>query len=711
MYREIKNNPMIPEEEKKIFANRMNENPARPPPVQHPMANSQQPVVNLQVYQQPKPPPPPKPTIDPSLYVAHYMPNPFNPGQFASYMQQTYQPPMVKEYNVTINGLNGDHLRAGMIYEDILPNNVALGTAKTLGERVTIYEFMRSIMFSKGDGEDINVDADGHDSILAHLKFMDLNPYNTYKFSLNPYKGLPFGFLLYRSCYPIRQNVMTRSDVICARDSTGVNVRVYQVTEGAYAINKLSNDSKKYNEYDVWREMIFYEYIREKIVKRKICPNFVIMYGYHMPTKSGINFNDIENVKDIKKEYSSLPPMPGDPRNYNGMSIYNNLRMNFEMARQRPELPNKLLIINGDKPMTTVGLSNPDAYTGKAIVALTEAPNYSIFGWASKIYARAGNIQRMTNTGFHPKEVWFGVLFQLMAALYVMQIEGIIIKDFSMDKNVFIKDLALSGNVTSYWKYIINGVEYYIPNNGYLVMVDSNFRELNTSSTNKFLNTVPPAPGAPTLELDNDILPEGVRTGVDVETHKLKGIIFGDESTEYTRQKITKDVFDIFKSVMDPNVFGNDFSNHGGTNLPDSVVSLLNIINRACASDTKFDIGKYFEDHMTMFMNNRVGTLLKESEVTNVQTGIVTDMKRGDIVTYKDEYGASRFGMFIKTEGGICTIMTRTKYNSPNIISASISNGNIGGYTKANPVVQTFKINESNLNEEDLLETYSIYAN
>lgn len=709
MYKEIKNNPMIPNEEKKIFANMMNENPARPPP-------AQQPMVNLQVYQPPRPPPPPK-KLDPMTYVPYYMPNPFNPAQFTQYMQQTFQPPMVKEYNITLNGFNGDHLRAGMIYEDILPSTISLGTAKTLGERVTIYEFIRSVMFSKGDGEDINVDSDGHDSILSHLKFMDLNPYNSYKFSLNPYKGLPFGFLLYRSCYPIRQNVMTKSDVICARDSTGVNVRVYQVTEGAYAINKLLNNSKQYNDYDVWREMAFYEYVREYVVKPKICPNFVLMYGYHLPTKCGINFNDIENVKDIKKEYSSLPPIARDQHDKN-VSIYNDARLSLELMKNGQVLPNKLSSGNGNKPMPTMGLPNPDSYTGKALIALTEAPNYNIFGWASKIYARVGNVKRMKNTGFHPKEVWFGVLFQLMVALYVMQIHGIVIKDFSMDKNVFIKDLSLSGNVTSYWKYIINGIEYYIPNHGYLLMIDSNFRELNASETNKFLNnnlapappTAPPtAPPlvpliAPTIQLGKD-----VNKGTSLDTRKLRGTIFSDK--EYTAEKIKEDTFHIFKSVMNDNVFGSDFINHGGTSLPDGVSALLNRINKECLSDTDHDIGKYFIGHMGMFMNNRIGTLLKESEVSSVQTGIVADMKCGDIVTYKDKYGAQRFCMFISTNTGKCLIMTRTTHNSGDMQKEEIPNGNIGGYSKANPIIQTFKINESNLNEEDLLETYAIYAN
>jgi hypothetical protein len=162
---------------------------------------------------------------------------------------------------------------------------------------------------------------------------------------------------------------------------------------------------------------------------------------------------------------------------------------------------------------------------------------------------------------------------------------------------------------------------------------------------------------------------------------------------------------------MNDNVFGSDFINHGGTSLPDGVSALLNRINRACLTDTGRDIGNYFIDHMSMFMNNRIGTLLKESEVSNVQTGIVTDMKRGDIVTYKDKYGAQRFCMFISTDKGKCTIMTRTTHNSGDIQREEIPNCNIGGYSKVNPIIQTFKINESNLNEEDLLETYAIYAN
>jgi hypothetical protein len=302
----------------------------------------------------------------------------------------------------------------------------------------------------------------------------------------------------------------------------------------------------------------------------------------------------------------------------------------------------------------------------------------------------------------------------MMAALYVMQIEGIVIKDFSMEKNVFIKDMSLHGNVTSYWKYIINGIEYYIPNHGYLVMIDSNFRELNKSETDKFAAAKPPEQPGPLVALDAsgpETNTADVAIGsVNVETRKLKGVIFGDENAEYTKEHIKNEVFDMFKSVTNGNIFGNDFMNHGGTSIPDEVSSLFTRIGKDYSSSgAETNIGKYIKKHMTMFMHNRIGTLLKESEIVNVQNGIITDMKCGDIVTYRDNDGAQRFCMFIETKDGKCTIMTRQLHNSPEITSQVAPNGNVGGYSRVNPIVQTFKVNESNLNEEDLLETYAIY--
>ena len=47
---------------------------------------------------------------------------------------------------------------------------------------------------------------------------------------------------------------------------------------------RLSDNSKQnqknYLDYETWREIAYYEFINNQIIKTKICPNFVNMYGY-----------------------------------------------------------------------------------------------------------------------------------------------------------------------------------------------------------------------------------------------------------------------------------------------------------------------------------------------------------------------------------------------------------------------------------------------
>ena len=68
-----------------------------------------------------------------------------------------------------------------------------------------------------------------------------------------------------------------------------------------------------------------------------------------------------------------------------------------------------------------------------------------------------------------------------------MQINKIFISNFDLERNVFVKDLSFRGTVTEYWKYKINGVDYYIPNLGYLVMIDSNFGDVEFENDNSFI--------------------------------------------------------------------------------------------------------------------------------------------------------------------------------------------------------------------------------
>ena len=53
----------------------------------------------------------------------------------------------------------------------------------------------------------------------------------------------------------------------------------------------------------------------------------------------------------------------------------------------------------------------------KCLIALTEAGTQNIIEWGSKAYENNGLAKKMINTGYHSKEVWSSVLFQLYQGL------------------------------------------------------------------------------------------------------------------------------------------------------------------------------------------------------------------------------------------------------------------------------------------------------
>ena len=254
--------------------------------------------MDVQIYEPTKPRPPRK-KIDPAFFVPVHTRTPFYPPQFQyhGYPFSTYfQPnnvPVIKNYNIEVAGPTADHSKVSAIYEDILPSKQFANTMNTVGERITLYGFIRSIFVKEGDGEDVNLEG-GNNSLMSYLKFMELNPYNSYPFSRNPYKGLPNDMMIYSSCYPIRYD-KNAGTTQCAKGAIGLNVRIYNLTLGAYRVR--ADKQKNYYDYDVWRELAYYEYIREQIIKPKICPNFVLLHAYFLDEKCNIDFSKNENGK------------------------------------------------------------------------------------------------------------------------------------------------------------------------------------------------------------------------------------------------------------------------------------------------------------------------------------------------------------------------------------------------------------------------------
>ncbi len=692
-YVEPKFNPGVPNQQKEINAQRYGEQQAVMEKYKGQAQDKQ--LINLQVYQPAKPKPEPSKDIN---FFPSFNTNPYFPAQmsnmFAPYgssMLGSMYPMAVnvnKIYEINTNGPVDQHSRLNMIYEDLIPGKIISTTFKTLGERITQVQYIRTILFEKGDGTETNLDGNSGNSLLSHVKFLELNPFNSSRYSDNPYKGLPDGFLIYRTCYPIKRSEPF-GKAECSKDSMAVNVRIYKLNAGGYLINK-QNKSKFY-EYEQWREIAFYEYIREHILKKKLCPHFVNLYGYYLCKDSKIQF---DKITEINKGKSQLNTPFRNP--VNDLNVFDQKQNDFVtnvvegLRKINPghiiqKLDADKLLQNIQPPASnTVDL---EKYCGEVIVAMTESPTYTLYNWASKIYQQEGNTRRMINTGFHKEEVWKSIIFQLMVSLYTMKLHNIYIKDFSIKNNVFIKDLNIDGPVINYWKYRINGIDYYVPNYGFLVLIDSNFK-------------------------DYDIIPAGTVATVATKTYKLDGPLF-DMGNTIGSNADTK-FMEMFKAGIDPNNFGPDFVSDGGTAPESNIMDLLSKM----LNDTDTLIESYFIKYMYKFMNNRIGTYLKEQESVHIRNDDLRNFKKGQMLVYQEGTGIYKFVLYLDTVNGNAKVLTkdRTSQNDPQyidkdneiIIEKNVQITTLSNYSLTEPIVQNYKINESNLSEENILETYNI---
>jgi hypothetical protein len=617
MYKEV-NDPSTSNEQKKFTAG--------PPPV-----GNDVPLLDFKLFQ---PKPMGKPAPQPAYpYMYGY---PHTTMGMAPIPAKLPGIPIINEYKINVGPTD---VSAALIFEGELP--VIESSGITINDRLGMYNYLKSILFSRGSGEDIDITKYGESSLLSHLKIIEINPYNYNKISKNPYRGLPDGFLIYRSCYPIRYN---RSSVStqCAKNSTGANIRMYKMLEGSYLATKY-NPQTRYADYDELREIGYYEFIRETILKLYKSPNFTLMYGYYITEKANIDYDSINRIK-YGTCMTAQKPKPA------------------QFQRGPTTFPFIHPMLRKYQPI------DPNSYTGKSLIMLTEAPTYNIIKWASILYEDNGNVKRAISTGYHSDRVWYSILFQIMAALYTLQISDICINNMSLEKNVYIKDLSSHGNVTNFWKYRINGVEYYIPNYGYLVLIDSHFKNI-------------------------DSMPS-------VPYHTLQGKIFMDQVVD------TRGIMlDQLKNIINPNNFSQEFINSGGCSVSDKIKELLNSIylDLNIPNANIYLIDFYILKHMTMFLHNRIGGYLKEGEIIYIRRMEMKEFRKGEIVVYEIFSGTYKFALFIELRvGGNCTILSSEQGK---IILQEVNINSLLKYADI-PIEQDFKANEMNFSE--IYEVYTV---
>ena len=57
----------------------------------------------------------------------------------------------------------------------------------------------------------------------------------------------------------------------------------------------------------------------------------------------------------------------------------------------------------------------------------------------------------------------------------IVNVKKVFINQFTLFGNVYVKDITANINVINHWKYKIDGIEYYVPNHGFLTLIDSDY--------------------------------------------------------------------------------------------------------------------------------------------------------------------------------------------------------------------------------------------
>ena len=664
----------------------------------HDDKNPMKPILSLEMYD---PTPKPKP-LEPNPFVPIGVPSFTSVPQWPGYVGYTQVPnygiPIMKNYNISLGGINTDHSKIFEMYRDILPTKDVANTPNTLGERLNMYQFIRSVFVKQGDGEDIDLGGDSANSLLKRVKLIELNPNNPNLVNDNPYMGLPDNKLNFKACYPITYDASSNTTK-CSPASLGTNIGIYGLSVAEYQTRNIEN--QEYYKFDTWREIAYYEYIRENIIKQKVCPNFIIMHCYFISLECWIDFVRLNILKHSRSNLSNY---------FIGNQVIQQLNDNYYNTKWKTDIMNyynqhhdlntlpilpyltKMMSKDGYLRMVRPIIESNQFlknYSGKAIVTLTEAPTYNLLNWASKKYIKSDNfkVHNMVNSGFHDASIWKSVLFQIMAALLTLQIHKISFTDFSVIDNIYVQDTKTHPNNTMHWKYIINGVEYYVPNYGFVVLIDSNFKDIKSE-----YSTSPPAN----------------------KVYKIVSSIYDDIDNNVIANKdeIQENCIKAFLNVINPNIFTNSFVTNGGTKPPEDILRMLaninNDVNNMFRLDKNIKLSNVIFKHANFFVNNRIGTILKVEELQSIQKTNTDKFTQGQIVVREFKNNTFDFVLFKEyLDNNDCRILTdlRTSVNKKQLVEITIDTSIIYHYSIYDKINQDYA-NKINFNEEHLLETY-----
>lgn len=715
-YRAEKNNPFLTNENRETNKKFSAENPTREPPV----------ILEQKVYDTSKQPPV-KPQFPPT-FIPLYGQDGNMMNHMMPYSNVINQPPVQKVYNVSLSNPIGNYTSLNRIYEDVLPGNPHTYSAISLFERRQLIDFLRNSILENHDGEEMTITG-GKNSLLSYIKVLDINPYITKK---NPYENLPRNFLLYRAGYPVRFDEKNKL-INMGKPSMGINVRIYMMSLGDLRCKTISNNITA-DEFDLWRDIKYYDWVRDDIIKKKVSPNFVCPILYKIDSGSKIDWEKVELMKYKGYTNDTMKSLKDNQRKINekhtlekGVGLFSGLLpMRFRQQIERevknelgikpnPKEPSKCeanpMIYKRNIPVDPLmkdpfikdckcscsqSKINPNCKcschsimtekedltlnSGKVLILLTEAPTTSIIQWSSTIYESFGSQKKMISTGYHTPDVWKSIIFQLVYTFSILQERCIYMENISLADNIYIKDIYSDPNAIGSWIYKVDGINYYIPNYGYILMFDSKYMDI--TPVHKFVKTE-----------------ESTQ-----RNFKIYGKLYKNNANMVC-DNLASSIYLQFKKLIDPDNFGHNFKALGGSIPDDTIIALLKSLYDNV--DDSMKIRKLIPTFFKEYVHNRVGTLLMQSEKANINMLSRPNFNVGNIMIYQRRNQEFEWVVYLGQNKDNIRKKDIITCRNCNYIIEDVFSNSLYGYPEGEIIYPETK-NNMKYDETHIYETYSL---
>lgn len=652
-YKKEQNTPFVSNEGKRIQKSRYEESKIKEPPV----------ILEQKIYDTSQKTTP-KTEFPPAYIPLHDVDG--IPHNLLPYTKMINQPPIQKVYNISLSSPFVNHTSISNIYEDILPNEINALTSTTVNDRCQIITFLRNTLLDKQDGETMNVTG-GNNSLLSYIKLLDVNPFSKQQFT-----SLASDFLLYSAAYPVRFDMKTRT-IKLSKNAMGINIRIYMMTIGDLLIDTIDKQITRHH-FDLWRELDYYEWVK-RIINNKVSPNFISPILYKIDDESYINWEQLKDIR-IKNGVNINVIKSGNNQSINQLhnvsaqgSYLPSLKSMYSYNKQKQHFP----FMNNPPISGNLDLTQN---SGQSLILLTESPTSSFVDWFTIQYEKYGTVNKMVSTGHHSSDVWKSILFQLVYAMSVLQKSMIYISHLSLD-NIYIKDININQNSIGSWIYKVNGIDYYIPNYGFVLLIDTTYKDIDKSSIPSTIPAQPlPAPNTITYPIVKAALTAGaaVNKGMSHDTtleivnaaynsvggagsivhgklnlglipinppntepkiFKLYGKLYTDQvskdlcDTTKGPPPIHELIFDQFAKIIDE----DNFKHH--STIPTDINQLIKDIHNSLTNLPNKNIFDIIPDFFSGYLHNRVGTPLTKSERENIPTMSNFNSRKNSLIIWQ----------------------------------------------------------------------------